>query len=294
MKCQQCGFDHTGWAFEADYEKICVKCGTKLEGVEEVDSETDHPADNRPAIFSRMFNTLFKKKKGKNTEGNEEAYRIAAALETGRLEDSRLVEQERARAEELSSCEGAILSEPGIPERKPREKPKPAQEPAGAGKQDQENLIACKESAHLLWKKGCHEEAVDLYRKAIEIEPNDPEAWGELGRIYYDGLKDYPKSIEFSRMALSLDDGLIWIHCNLCLALLQEGQFDAAKKGFLKIIRLIQETKDSGEVYRENMQALLHDCLGQLYSAKKEASGNLRAEISDIIELLELEKIYFH
>ena len=293
MKCKQCGYDHRGWAFESEYETLCVKCGSKLDGVEEI-GPIPEPPGARPPVLNRFFNSLFKRRKTKSVDEERGAGRLAVALESGRLEDSRFVEQERVRAEEMSPSGDREVSACVIPERSIPENPKPGPVPMGKEETDPESLIAYKESAHILWEKGRHEEAVERLKKAIEIEPDDPESWGELGRIYYDGMKDYTKSIECSLKALSVEDGLVWVHCNLCLALLQDNQFDKAKKGFLRIIRLIQDTKDSGEEYRENMQALLHDSLGRLYSAKKEASGTLLAEITDIIELLELERIYFH
>ena len=133
-----------------------------------------------------------------------------------------------------------------------------------------------------------------MLEKVVAFEPNDLEAWGELGRIHYKGTKDLQQSIECSRKALGIDEDLVWVKCNLCLALLFDGQFDLAKKGFLQVIRSVRNSRGYDEEFQENCKALLHDCLGELYISKKEASGERLAHIKDTIELLEIEKIYFH
>ena len=152
----------------------------------------------------------------------------------------------------------------------------------------------CKKEGRLLAAEGRYQEAIELLRKVIEFEPNDLEAWGELGRLYFKGPGDLAKSIECSRRALAIDDDLVWANCNLCLALLFDGQFEPAKKGFMKVIRSVRDSRSYDEEFQENYKALLQDCLGELYSSKTEASGILLDHINEIIELLEIEKIYFH
>ena len=133
-----------------------------------------------------------------------------------------------------------------------------------------------------------------MLEEVVAFEPNDLDSWGELGRIHYKGTRDLQQSIECSRKALGIDEDLVWVKCNLCLALLFDGQFDLAKKGFLEVIRSVRNSRGYDEEFQENCKALLHDCLGELYVSKKEASGERLAHIKDIIELLEIEKIYFH
>lgn len=79
-------------------------------------------------------------------------------------------------------------------------------------------------------------EPIALLEKAVEIAPNDAESWGELGRVHYLGTRDFAKSIECCQKALAIDSTLVPVHCTLCLAFLQDSQFDGAKKGFLRVI----------------------------------------------------------
>ena len=153
---------------------------------------------------------------------------------------------------------------------------------------------ACKREGRLLAAQGRYEAATRMLEKVVAFEPNDLESWGELGRIHYKGTKNLPESIECSRRALEIDEDLVWVKCNLCLALLFDGQFDLAKKGFLEVIRSFRNSRGYDREFQENCKALLHDCLGELYASKKETSGERLAHIKDIIELLEIEKIYFH
>lgn len=152
---------------------------------------------------------------------------------------------------------------------------------------------ACKREGRLLAAQGRYEKAAEMFQKVVAFEPNDVESWGELGRIHYQGTKDLAKSIECSRKALEIDGDLVRVRCNLCLALLFDGQFEPARKGFLEVIRAVRNSRDSDREFQENCRALLQDCLGDLYRAKKKASGELLAHIRECIELLELERIYF-
>ena len=48
----------------------------------------------------------------------------------------------------------------------------------------------CKRNGRLFAEQGRYEEAIEMFEKVVAFEPNDLEAWGELGRIHYKGTKD--------------------------------------------------------------------------------------------------------
>ncbi len=159
---------------------------------------------------------------------------------------------------------------------------------------DDEKNYDFKQLGELLQKEGHHKKAIDVLKKAVEIKPDDAEAWGELAESYYQGPKNLPKAIDCSRKALAIDDSLIGIHCTLYLALLYDGQYRPAKKGFLAVTRMIQKYNDFEEESKEKSEAILFDCLNGLYNDRKEVTGKLLEEITDIIDMIELERICFN
>ena len=293
IRCPQCGFNHAGWAFEPGYAKLCVKCGRILEAA----ANPDHAEDKDDAdagFLGRLFSGLFRKKRAEPEEVQGRAEPDAFPQDfgtTGELlgNPEGLADTPEASREEVEGTD--------TPEERGHESSdlwEPVEHHDALGDPEAAHIGACKKEGRLLAAEGRYQEAIELLRKVIEFEPNDLEAWGELGRIYYKGPRDLAKSIECSRQALAIDDDLVWANCNLCLALLFDGQFEPAKKGFMEVIRSVRDSRSYDEEFQDNYKALLHDCLGELYSSKKEASGILLDHINEIIELLEIEKIYFH
>jgi tetratricopeptide (TPR) repeat protein len=293
VRCPQCGFNHEGWAFEPGYAKLCVKCGQILEEA----ANPDHNEENDHAdagFLGRVFSGLLGKKRGEPEEARV------------RVEPDTLHQGLRTTGESLREPEdltdGIEASQEEVegadpPEEREQESDdlwEPLEYDDELGDPEAAHIGSCKKEGRLLAAEGRYQEAIELLRKVIEFEPNDPEAWGELGRIYYRGPRDLAKSIEYSRKALAIDEDLVWAKCDLCLALSFDGQFEPAKKGFMDVIRSVRESRNYDEKFQANYKALLHDCLGELYSAKKEASGILFDHINEMIELLEIEKIYFH
>jgi tetratricopeptide (TPR) repeat protein len=283
ISCPQCGFNHDGWAFEPGHAKLCVKCGRALESPE-VEEDPEDRNSRKPGFFGRILGGMLgaKKEEPAGVEPVEEEEPTSPAFE----------------AREEPTGERVILAEPAArpeaPEHPPHDTPNrtdSCNEPPGP---EAAHVGACKREGRLLAKQGRYDEAVQMLEKVVAFEPNDVESWGELGRIHYTGTKDLSKAIECSRRALEIDEDLVWVKCNLCLTLLFDGQFDLAKKGFLEVIRSVRNSRGYDEEFQANCKALLHDCLGELYVSKKEASGERLAHIKDIIELLEIEKIYFH
>jgi tetratricopeptide (TPR) repeat protein len=291
IRCPQCGFNHEGWAFEPGFAKLCVKCGRVLEAAEALDrAEAKNEAET--GFFGRLLGGLFGKKREEPEEEEAEvnpeaAHRTPHA--TGPADPGifpEAVESGKERKEEDEIPEG-LQDEPG-------EGPEFLEGYGESQDTEAARVGNCKKEGRLLAAQGRYEEAIEMLQKVVDFEPNDLESWAELGRIHYMGTKDLAKSIECSRKALAIDDDLVSVKCNLCLALLFDGQFEPAEKGFLEVIQSVRNSRGYGEEFEGNCKALLHDCLGELYASKMEASGELLDHIKDIIELLEIEKIYFH
>ena len=293
IRCPQCGFNHAGWAFEPGYAKLCVKCGRILEAATSPD-HADDKDDADAGFLGRLFGGLFGKKRAEPEEvqgrAEPDTFPQDPGTTGGFLGDPEgLPDAMEASREEIEGTD--------TPEERGHESGdlwEPVEHYDALGDPEAAHIGACKKEGRLLAAEGRYQEAIELLRKVIEFEPNDLEAWGELGRVYYKGPGDLAKSIECSRKALAIDDDLVWANCNLCLALLFDGQFEPAKKGFMEVIRSVRDSRSYDEEFQDNYKALLHDCLGELYSSKKEASGILLDHINEIIELLEIEKIYFH
>ena len=293
VRCPQCGFNHEGWAFEPGYAKLCVKCGQILE--EAATPNHNEQNDHADAGFlGRVASGLLGKKRA---EPQEVQVRVEPAAHR---QDPEPTGESLREPEDLADVRDAIQEEiegaesPEEEEHESSDLWEPLEQDDELGDPEAAHIGACKKEGRLLAAEGRYQEAIELLRKVIAFEPNDPEAWGELGRIYYRGPRDLAKSIEYSRKALAIDDDLVWAKCDLCLALLFDGQFEPAKKGFMDVIRSVRKSRNYDEKFQTNCKALLHDCLGELYSAKKEASGILLDHINETIELLEIEKIYFH
>jgi len=293
VRCPQCGFNHVGWAFEPGYAKLCVKCGTRLEASGDLECSPTQNAEDA-GFFGRLFKGKFGRRPGAPAQGEtaEEPETKRPGLEAceefpvERNDSPEAVEAGPRQFHQTESEEdpGREAEDGGVHVEPYDEPPDPEAAQVGA----------CKREGRLLAAQGRYEEAIEMLEKVVAFEPNDLEAWGELGRIHYKGTRDLAKSIHCSRKALEIDEDLVWVKCNLCLALLFDGQFDLAKKGFLQVIRSVRNSRGYDEEFQANCKALLHDCLGELYVSKKEASGELLAHIKELIELLEIEKIYFH
>jgi tetratricopeptide (TPR) repeat protein len=296
MICPQCGFNHEGWGFEPGYEKQCVKCSFVLAPPDE--SELSEDADAaRAGFFRRILGRLFGRKRKGEVAGDRGAYAIPKP--TPPLEAPQLSIPEEASCPQEEPICGEALAAPLCPTViEPIEEARDIwmESCASVLSPQHEDAVACErsDSARLLADGGQCEEAISLLEKSVETSPDDAAAWVELGRLHYTYTRDFARSIACSNQALALNDKLVQAHCNLCLAQLQQGQFDVARKGLLRVIRLVEKSKDSQEQFQQNTKVLLHDCLSDLYNAKRQASGELHEKIADVIELLELEKICFH
>ncbi|ODS32059.1 MAG: hypothetical protein SCARUB_02812 [Candidatus Scalindua rubra] len=82
-----------------------------------------------------------------------------------------------------------------------------------------------------------YEKAISDCDKAPEIDPKDARVYGNLGWIFY-LMERLDESIETSRQGLSIDSTQKWIQFNLALALLCQGNVQAAKAEYQRGIEM--------------------------------------------------------
>lgn len=106
-------------------------------------------------------------------------------------------------------------------------------------------------------KQDRNKEAVDAYRKAIEIDPDNAQNWHELGNIHFK-MANYDEAIEAFNKAIELDPAFGWAYCNLALTLVTQGKPVQAIPLYRKSIELLVDDKDRamawnrlGNVYRK-------------------------------------------
>ncbi|HJV22379.1 MAG TPA: tetratricopeptide repeat protein [Holophagaceae bacterium] len=102
-------------------------------------------------------------------------------------------------------------------------------------KQDARQPNTWRDQALALQGESRHGEAVEAYRKHLEIHPEDAEAWGHLGGelCNLDRLED---SADACRRALSLNPRSVTGHFNLGMALSRQRAFAAAEGHFLQVL----------------------------------------------------------
>jgi tetratricopeptide (TPR) repeat protein len=87
----------------------------------------------------------------------------------------------------------------------------------------------------VLAKRGRIDEAIDHYRKALEIEPNHAEAHNNLG-LALAGRGRIDEAIDHYQRTLKIDPGDAAAHVNLGLALAGRGRIDEAMSHFQKAL----------------------------------------------------------
>jgi tetratricopeptide (TPR) repeat protein len=105
--------------------------------------------------------------------------------------------------------------------------------------------------------------AMQEYRKALEINPNNAEAHLRLGFILYNVKQMYKDGITHYLKALQLDPSDPRIHHDLGMALLHQRQFDRAIEHLSEALRRMPQ--DLSEQYN---LATLHSSLGRAYLLK--------------------------
>ena len=103
--------------------------------------------------------------------------------------------------------------------------------------------------------------------------------------MYFYDLKDYARSIEASIKGLELDNSAIWMRCNLAIAYLHNGNFEVAKREYLKTVEIIASGTYS-DGYSDKKVLPDELCLADLKEARKVAKGELVGRIDEVINML--------
>jgi tetratricopeptide (TPR) repeat protein len=127
-----------------------------------------------------------------------------------------------------------------------------------------DNEIANQGMGTALLLQGQVAEAVPYYKRALELNPNMPDAQYSLGRCYYE-LKMYPESEPYFERAAALLPSDAKPYLYFGLAKLKEGQLDAAERALRYALRI-----RGGDDYRE-----YHLSLGLLLKEKGDLQGAL-------------------
>jgi len=85
---------------------------------------------------------------------------------------------------------------------------------------------------------GNYSKAIDLFNKAIEINPNSAEAYNALGLIYRNKGSSLSETSWFFKIATDIDPNMAEPHENLGKLYLQAQKMDLAEKHFLKAYEL--------------------------------------------------------
>src|SRR5206468_2610337 len=76
------------------------------------------------------------------------------------------------------------------------------------------------------------------FRKAVELDPKDADAYGSLGALLCDHRRDYDGAIKAFREAIRLKSNYAIAHFNLGVALRLKGDLEGAIKACREAIRL--------------------------------------------------------
>jgi len=91
--------------------------------------------------------------------------------------------------------------------------------------------------AKLLRSKAERDQAIELYRRAIQIDPLSSKAYNNLGIAYFE-KKEFNKALEAYLQAVKLNPDQLEIRYNLALLYLVVGQNDKAVAEIQEVLRL--------------------------------------------------------
>ncbi len=91
-------------------------------------------------------------------------------------------------------------------------------------------------------------EAIMVYRRAIKLDPNQPETLNNLG-FCYKQMRDYKKAIECYKQALTLKPGLAEAHEYLGETYVELGELELAKQEYETLLKL--DPKEAKELYEK-------------------------------------------
>ncbi len=90
---------------------------------------------------------------------------------------------------------------------------------------------------------GNYNKAIEAYIKAIAIDPNDADAWNDLGVAYRD-LGQYENALETFKQAVRIDPDYEFFHFNLGLTFGNLGLYKDAVESFKQAIRINPNSTD--------------------------------------------------
>jgi lipoprotein NlpI len=120
----------------------------------------------------------------------------------------------------------------------------------------QESVDSILRRARFFEENGKYRLAIQEFRAAVGIDPNNVEAYNSMG-VCYDHLGDYEQAASCYRKALALNHDLAYVQNNLGYSCFLQGNLDAAIEAFKKAIDL------------EPQKALYHNNLGLAYAEKR-------------------------
>lgn len=100
--------------------------------------------------------------------------------------------------------------------------------------------------ATLAARDGQYQQAIDLFKKVLNLDPNFPPAYNSIGLVYQ-AMNDGDKNIEalrYFRIAVEMDPGYLECWNNLGRAAYAQGQFAQAEKAFLTSLKLKEKQPD--------------------------------------------------
>jgi tetratricopeptide (TPR) repeat protein len=99
--------------------------------------------------------------------------------------------------------------------------------------------------ADSLLDAGRYLEALAVYEKALNADPQNPIAWCNRGTVLNDHLDQPEQAIESYRRAIALEEAYQDANYNLGLALLHVGRFEEAVQSFDRLLALMPENADA-------------------------------------------------
>lgn len=94
------------------------------------------------------------------------------------------------------------------------------------------------EEGDRLCKERKFDEAIKLFTEAIELNPNDADAYNDRGAVLYDVKNNYAAALGDYNKAIALNPELIWAYYNRAMLYNNQENYDAALIDFDKAIEL--------------------------------------------------------
>lgn len=155
------------------------------------------------------------------------------------------------------------------------------------------------EIGKILTKQKQYKKALHIFKKIIEIKPNDLSINFQIGKIYYE-LNDINKSISFFKKCNEIKPNMPYVLFNLALALQSTGKIEEAKNQYQKLISMYPKDiksyyglfmlnpKNIDSNYFQKLNYLIKDSniglfekslINFIFSKIKKEEGNLDEEI---------------